>query len=269
MVEHMVNKKDLSDQKHQNKQKAANSRQEMYNAGIPQYILDKERGTVQRKLDEEDIKAILASGMDQKLKDEFITIYGNNQEHINYADSRKDGDAYIESGHLSARIKDGRSFAQKLFPKLFGDKMGDIVRQSTILHELTHLAVMDYNIKQRNKGITDPIDEGELKDIARSPMKPDKIESNIESLVQTFASEEAVLEKLQYVFPDQSKNLCQYVAKRVGYIAISGIPSVEYPAVVNELNYLFGSLDEPYKSCKIAKLLTSLAEESYMCRIPK
>ncbi len=269
MAEYMVNKKDLSDQKHQNKQKAAISRQEMHNAGLPQYILDKERGTVQRKLDEEDIQAILASGMDQNLKDEFGTIYRNNQEHINYAESRKGGDAYIESGQLSARIEDGRSFAQKWFPKLFGDKMGDIVRQSTILHELTHLAVMDYNIKQRNMEIPNHINNDELKDIARSPMEPDKMESNIESLVQTIVSEEAVLGKLQYVFPDQSKNLCEYVAKRVGYIDISGIPFVEYPAVINELNYLFGSLDEPYKSCETAKLLTSLAEESYMCRIPK
>ncbi|MCM1103235.1 MAG: hypothetical protein NC409_03930 [Clostridium sp.] len=263
MLEHIKN---VSDQQRQDKQKAAAPGQETRHTGIPQYILDKEHEPVRRKLDDRDIQAIEDSEIDPRLRTEFHIIYLQNKEHINYADSKKGGDAYIEDGHLSARIVDDRSGVGKLWSRFFGDRRGDIVRQSTILHELTHLAVMNYNIRQSRMKIPNAVEEEELQRIASAQMEEDEIGSNIGQLCKSLNKDQEILKELHYVFPDRSENLYYYVGARLGYITISRVPQVEYPAVVNELNYLFSRLEEPYRSCRTAQLLGRLAEKSYMRR---
>lgn len=268
MLEHITNKKNLSDRQRQDKQKAAPGQETRHHTGIPQYILDKEREPVQRKLDDRDIQAIMRSTIDERLRAEFQMIYSQNEEHINYADSKKVGEAYIEDRHLSARIEDDRSDLGKLWSRVFGDRMEDIVRQSTILHELTHLAVMNYNIKKRKMKIPNDVGEKKLQRIASARMKEYRIESKINMLLTSIKKEDekTLLEGLHYVFPNRAENLYCYVGMRIEYIANSKVPQVEYPAVVNELNYLFSRLKGSYQSCRTAKLLRQLAEESYMRR---
>lgn len=263
MFEHIDNKKEaLVKQKMLAKSTGKAKKGETFSV-IPQYIVDKEQTPIQRKLDDKDISAITNSKIDSCFSIEFSRIYEQNKDHINYGESKKQGEAFIKDGHLGATIEDKRGFWKKY---IFEDRLAEILRQSAILHEVTHLAVMDYNIRRDQMGIPGTITKDELIQISSSEMEEKKIQDEVYGLFEVVEEEKELLQSCGYAFSGTAKNLYEYLCERIGYIMMSGILRVEYPAVINELNYLFSCLEPKFSGCKTAGLLRKLATDSFILR---
>jgi hypothetical protein len=239
------------------------------NAAVAAQMTRRSPARIARVLDDDDLAAVA----DFPLAGELLEIYDEHKKTISYGKTGKGSDIGFEHGAPKITIQEPPQ--PGILSSCFGWTENEIdaaLRQSNIVHELTHAAVVKKNLQGSFAGVDQyASSEAGLKQIMTpSYMGADleaEIDAGIKAINEALAAEQKIYAALVHPLPGISEtvpNAYMYVKQRLLY---GETQEWEFPTVLNELYYFFRALGRGFPATKTFKIIKALAERQWHLRM--